>query len=146
MNIASLQKLVDRPKKRLGRGHGSGKVKTSGRGTKGQKARGTVHFGFEGGQLPLVKRMPLLRGKGRNKGRAGKAYVVQVDSLKDMEKSTTVSLANLMKYHMIPEGTTLVKLVGTGKIELAYTVEIPCSKGAKAVIEKAGGHVASQTN
>lgn len=142
--MTSLQKIVERSKKRVGRGHGSGKVKTSGRGTKGQKARGTVHFGFEGGQLPLVKRMPLLRGKGRNKGRTGKAWIVKVDGLKQLEKETTVSLANLEKYHMIPEGALKAKLVGTGKVELAYTVEIPCSRGAKAVIEKAGGHVVSQ--
>ena len=63
MKPLELQKLVKRSKKRLGRGHGSGKVKTSGRGTKGQRARGKIRLGFEGGQLSIIKRLPLLRGK-----------------------------------------------------------------------------------
>ena len=67
MKLESLPKITQKRRKRLGRGFGSGKGKTAGRGTKGQKAREKVKFGFEGGQLPLTKRLPLRRGKGRNK-------------------------------------------------------------------------------
>lgn len=77
MNLSQLPKIVHRSKKRIGRGHGSGKVKTAGRGSKGQKARGKIPAGFEGGQLPLIKRLPLLRGKGKNisrKPHKDKAY------------------------------------------------------------------------
>ena len=67
MNLNQLPKIKKTSKKRLGQGHGSGKVKTSGRGTKGQKARNKVPMYFEGGALPLIKRLPYRRGKGRNK-------------------------------------------------------------------------------
>ena len=76
MKLSNLHPIVRRPKKRIGRGHGSGKVKTSGRGTKGQKARDSVPLGFEGGQLSLIKRLPLLRGKGRNASMKVKAFAV----------------------------------------------------------------------
>ncbi|MBI3559317.1 50S ribosomal protein L15, partial [Candidatus Gottesmanbacteria bacterium] len=60
---------MDRPKKRLGRGHGSGKVKTTGRGTKGQKARENIGLKFAGSSLQAswLKRLPLVRGKGKNR-------------------------------------------------------------------------------
>lgn len=88
MNIHSLPKIVKRSKKRLGRGHGSGKVKTSGRGTKGQKARGKLPLGFEGGQTPLVKRLPYLRGKGRNKPRKRRVDLPHYISQDKREKET----------------------------------------------------------
>ena len=81
MKLSQLPRTVSRPKKRLGRGHGSGKVKTSGRGTKGQKARGHMPIGFEGGQLPLIKRLPLLRGKSKNKSHATSVYPLKVTKL-----------------------------------------------------------------
>jgi large subunit ribosomal protein L15 len=68
MNLASLVAITEKKNKRLGRGYGSGKAKTSGRGTKGQKARGKVRPGFEGGQLPLIKRLPFRRGFGNTSG------------------------------------------------------------------------------
>ena len=55
MNLSQLPRIVTKSKKRIGRGYGSGKAKTAGRGTKGQKARGKIPGGFEGGQLPLIK-------------------------------------------------------------------------------------------
>ena len=67
MKLENLTKVTDRKKKRLGQGHGSGRGKTGGRGTKGQKARGKVSLTFEGGALPLIKRLPFHRGKGKNK-------------------------------------------------------------------------------
>ncbi len=138
-----LQKIVRRPKKRLGRGHGSGKVKTSGRGTKGQKSRDGIRIGFEGGQLPLIKRLPLLRGKGRNASQSGKAVPVPVEKLNTLPVSTTVTLETLKKYHMIDMATTRVKLLGSRKVTVKLNVAVPCSKGAAAAIEKAGGSVSS---
>jgi large subunit ribosomal protein L15 len=67
MNLNNLAKITTKPKRRLGQGHGSGRVKTSGRGTKGQNARSNRSLSFEGGALPLIKRLPFRRGKGKNK-------------------------------------------------------------------------------
>ena len=69
MNLSDLHTIVKTSKKRVGRGQGSGKAKTAGRGTKGQKARGTTRPGFEGGQLPLIKRLPFRRGLGNTSHR-----------------------------------------------------------------------------
>lgn len=134
-----LLKIVQRGKKRLGRGHGSGKVKTSGRGTKGQNARGRVRIGFEGGQLPLIKRLPLLRGKGRNASQSGKAYPMNVGALNALPAGTTVTLETLRKYHMIDIAHPRVKILGSGKVSVKLIVAVPCSKSAQAAIEKAGG-------
>ena len=134
-----LMKIVQRGRKRLGRGHGSGKVKTSGRGTKGQNARGTVRIGFEGGQLPLIKRLPLTRGKGRNGSQLGKAYPVDVETLNTLAAGTTVTLETLKKYHMIDTACTRVKILGSGNVSVKLIVAVPCSKSAQAAIEKAGG-------
>jgi len=141
MNTFALSKLVKRSKKRLGRGHGSGKVKTAGRGTKGQNARDHMPLGFEGGQLSLIKRLPFLRGKDRNASQKTKAFPLSVAKLAEFPKGTTVSLATLVKYHMIDEGTKRVKVLGEGKLTNALTVTVPCSKTARQAIEKAGGTV-----
>jgi large subunit ribosomal protein L15 len=133
--------IVRRPKKRLGRGHGSGKVKTSGRGTKGQKARGTVRIGFEGGQLALIKRLPLLRGKDRNKGQKAKAYPLSVKVLNTLTDGATVTLETLKKYHMIDSGVSRVKIVGSSEVVGKFTVSVPTSASARKAIEKAGGVV-----
>lgn len=141
MNLSQLPSLVRRPKKRLGRGHGSGKVKTSGRGTKGQKARRNIPSGFEGGQSPLIKRLPLLRGKSRNQSRKPKAFPVAVGKLNTLPKGTIVSLETLKKYRMISKDISLVKLLGGGTLSAALTVKVPYSKSAKEAIIKAGGSV-----
>lgn len=141
MDLTQLQKLTRRPKKRLGRGHGSGKVKTSGRGTKGQKARGSMPAGFEGGQSPLVKRLPYLRGKGRNQSAKPKAFPVAVTKLNTLPKGTIVTLETLKKYHIIDEDVSRVKLLGGGKLTVSLTVKVACSKSARDAIEQAGGSV-----
>lgn len=141
MNLSDLPKLVSRPKKRLGRGHGSGKVKTSGRGTKGQKARGTMPPGFEGGQSPLIKRLPYLRGKGRNHSRKPKAFPVAVGKLNTLPKGTIVTLETLKKYRMIGGDVSRVKLLGGGELAVAMTVKVACSKSARETIIAAGGLV-----
>lgn len=141
MMLSNLQAIVQRPKKRIGRGHGSGKVKTGGRGTKGQKARGKIPQGFEGGQLSLIKRLPLLRGKDRNNSTKGKAFPLSIDLLNTLPPSTTVTLATLLKYHMIKKGVTRVKLLGGEGLKQKLTVSLPCSQMARSAIEKAGGTV-----
>ena len=141
MNTFNLQKIVRRPKKRLGRGHGSGKVKTSGRGTKGQRARGKIRLGFEGGQLPLIKRLPLLRGKDRNKGRSGKAFPISVDKLNNIPEGTRVTLETLVKYHMIDTAVKKVKILGGKALTVKLTVAVPVSASARKAIEKAGGEI-----
>ena len=141
--VYSFKKLVRRRQKRLGRGHGSGKVKTSGRGTKGQKSRDGIPIGFEGGQLSLIKRLPLLRGKGRNGSQSGKAYPLAVDKLNSIPEGTIVTLETLRKYHMIDTAHPRVKLLGSGKVTVKLIVAVPCSKSAAVAIEKAGGSISS---
>ncbi len=136
-----LQKLVRRRKKRLGRGHGSGKVKTSGRGTKGQKSRGTIPQGFEGGQLSIIKRLPLLRGKDRNRTRQEEVYPIRADKLNALPADTKVTLETLLKYHMIDKGVGRVKILGGKPVTVKLTVAVPASKSATKLIEKAGGVV-----
>jgi large subunit ribosomal protein L15 len=141
LSLSQLPRLVARRNKRLGRGHGSGKVKTSGRGTKGQNARGRMPQGFEGGQLPLIKRLPLLRGKGKNASRKTVVVVLPVAKLASLSHNTEVTKESLVKEHLIPEGTKRVKIVGGGSLSGALTVKVPVSKSAAAAIEKAGGKV-----
>lgn len=141
MNVNNLPKIVTKSKKRLGRGHGSGKVKTSGRGTKGQRSREKIRAGFEGGQLPIIKRLPLLRGKTRNRSRSPRAYALAIEKLVKLPAGTTVSLETLRKYHMIDGGVRRVKILGRGMLPIALTVAVPISKTARASIEKAGGKV-----
>ncbi|MBI5619430.1 50S ribosomal protein L15 [Candidatus Gottesmanbacteria bacterium] len=140
MNLSQLPKIVVISKKRLGRGHGSGKVKTSGRGTKGQKARGGMPLGFEGGQLSITKRLPFLRGKGVNTAQP-KAVAIPVSKLANLPTGTNVTIAVLKKYGIILQRNPHVKLVGTGNIKFSLTVALPCTGSAKKAIEKAGGTV-----
>ncbi len=143
MDTFRLQKIVRRPNKRLGRGHGSGKVKTSGRGTKGQRARGKIRMGFEGGQLPLIKRLPLLRGKDRNKSLSKKAFPISIDKLNKLPAGTIVTLETLLKYHMIDTAVTKVKVLGGKALTVKLTVSVPVSASARKSIEKAGGSISS---
>lgn len=133
--------IVHKPKKRIGRGHGSGKVKTAGRGQKGQKARGSVRPGFEGGQVALRHRLPYLRGKGRNHSQKAEVYGVSIQQLSRLGKTTEVSLSSLIAHGIVDKAVTKVKLIGNTPVTVAYTVQIPTSKQSKAVIEKAGGKV-----
>ncbi len=143
MDLSKLPSIVRRTKKRLGRGHGSGKVKTSGRGTKGQKARGRIPRGFEGGQLALIKRLPLLRGKGRNKSLSVKPFPVQVSALNAIPAGTKVTLETLAKYSMIDASVSRVKVLGNGTVSHTLDVQVPCSAAARKAIEKAGGTVSN---
>ena len=121
MEVHELPKTVTRSKKRLGQGHGSGRGKTSGRGTKGQKARGKINASFEGGQLPLIKRLPLKRGKDRNKSLKKKQLAVNVKYLNIFEKDAVVNLASLIKAGILDAGAVkeTVKILGDGELKVA---------------------------
>lgn len=140
--IHTLHKTVERSKKRLGRGHGSGRGKTAGRGTKGQKARGTIPPHFEGGQLSVMKRLPFLRGKQRNKSRQSKPVTITTGMLSVFEAGSAVTLASLKKLQIVNENVTEVKILSGGVLSVALKVSVPCSEGARKSIEKAGGNIA----
>ena len=144
MALNNLPKITKRSKKRLGQGHGSGKVKTSGRGTKGQHARNTVPLHFEGGALPLTKRLPYLRGKGRNKSFRPVPMVVNVKYLEVFPKDSVVDLDSLIKNRIVKESDARefgVKILGDGEIKQALIIKLPISKSAASKIEKAGGRI-----
>ncbi len=137
MHIHQLPGLVGKSKRRVGRGHGSGRVKTSGRGTKGQKARGSIAMGFEGGQSPLIKRLPYLRGKGRNASQKKRVVAVDISKLNILPAKTVVDLSALIKHHIVDKDTRDVKIIGNTKLLVSLTVTVPTSKGVKKLIEKA---------
>lgn len=140
--VHNLPSLVEKSKKRVGRGHGSGKVKTSGRGQKGQKARGSIPPHFEGGQLSILKRLPLLRGKGRNKSRHDKPEIISTTALSVFKDKSKVTLDALKKEGIVSEKAVSVKILAGKALEVALTVSVPCSASAKTMIEKAGGTLA----
>src|SRR3989344_141700 len=127
--------------KRVGRGVGSGKGgHTSGRGTKGQKARGKVPVAFEGTKTKksFIKRLPLLRGRGKFKPWGDKPVVIKLGSLADWPKGTPVTTDNLVKRGWLKEAGQ-VKILGEGQIKQALQVEVKVSRSARKKIEAAGG-------
>jgi large subunit ribosomal protein L15 len=128
-------------RKRIGRGPGSGTGKTSGKGQKGQKARsgGNLPLAFEGGQMPLVQRLPK---RGFHNRFATRLAEVNVGSLSKFEAGSTVGLAQLIEARLVKQPGDGVKLLGNGEIDRALTVQVTrISKAARAKIEAAGGTV-----
>lgn len=143
MNLENLAKTTERRKKRLGQGHGSGRGKTAGRGTKGQKARNKIPIDFEGGALPLIKRLPFMRGKGKNKA-FGKRIVVNLKTLSLVfKKDSIVDLETLIKNKIVKEDAKMygVKILGDGEILFPVTIRLPISKRAALKVEKIGGKI-----
>lgn len=144
--MADLPKIVDKKKKRKGRGYGSGKGgHTVGRGQKGQKSRRSIGILFEGMKVKksLIKRLPQLRGKDKNKGRP-KPMIINLSDLKDWPANTKINIENLIKKGIVDGAKAKklgVKILGNGKIEKGLTVEVEVSKLAAKKIEKAGGKV-----
>jgi large subunit ribosomal protein L15 len=127
-----------RPRRRVGRGIGGKGGKTAGRGTKGQGARDTIPMGFEGGQLPLMQRIPKLRGF-KNPFRV-EYTPVNVGALQPVE-GDTLDLAALVAAGLVRKGA-LVKLLGGGELTRAVQVEAHAfSKSAEAAITAAGGSI-----
>jgi len=143
MELSNLPKTTQTRLRRLGQGHGSGRGKTGGRGTKGQKARNSVLISFEGGALPLVKRIPFLRGRGRNPRVSVGQAEIKVEELNKLRSGTSVDLDTLIKEGIIKEKTKNygVKIIGTGDLKVSLKVLVPVTKGARKQIEKAGGNV-----
>ncbi|MGA9598480.1 MAG: 50S ribosomal protein L15 [Acidimicrobiia bacterium] len=122
---------------RVGRGEAGRRGKTAGRGTKGQKARSKVRPGFEGGQMPMQRRMPKLKGfKSRNKD----VYaVVNVDRLNVFDSGATVTPDDLRERGLAKK-RGLIKILGEGEIDRALTVHAHSfSLGAVEKIKAAGG-------
>ena len=125
---------------RVGRGASAGQGKTCGRGVKGQRARkGGYHkIGFEGGQMPLQRRLPKIGFKSAIK--ASRAELT-LDDLMRVEGGE-VTLAALIGASLVPEYTERVKIILSGKVSKAYVVKdkaITATKGAKSAVESAGG-------
>ena len=130
-------------RKRVGRGCGSGMGKTSCKGQKGQQSRkGHKHkLVFEGGQMPLMRRLPK---RGFNNARFNvKALGVNVSDLeKCFEAGAEVTVETLAKAGFADNKKPLIKVLGNGELTKKLTVKVPCSAAAKEKIEKAGGTVA----
>ncbi len=130
-----------KPKKRLGRGHGTGHGKTSGRGHKGYKARSGsgVKPGFEGGQMPIQRRLPK---RGFNNVFRNEYAIVNVRDLQKMRSGSRVNRESLLKHGLISAADTQVKILGDGELTKKFTVEVDkVSKSAQQKIESAGGSV-----
>jgi len=129
-------------RKRIGRGHGSGQGTTAGKGTKGQKARsgGGVPPYFEGGQLPLMKRLPYRRGF-RNPFRVH-FTVVNVGQLASLAADSEITIASLVEMGLIRKGEGPIKLLGDGELSVALRVSVDRVTGqAREKVEAAGGSV-----
>ena len=144
MNILSNNTKVKRPKKRLGRGIGSGKGKTSGRGVKGQKSRSGVAIkSFEGGQMPLYRRLPKRGFNPINKKKIAKINLDQLQEFVDRKKidpSNLINLESLKKNNIINKSYLKFKVLGNGKLTSKIDIEVDYSSiSAKEKIENLGG-------
>jgi len=126
--------------KRVGRGIGCGQGKTCGRGHKGQKSRGgsMPKVGFEGGQMPLQRRLPKV---GFNSRMAKYSAEVRLGEIQKLGQDT-VNLAALIEANIVPAFTKKAKVIASGEITSAVTLQgVKATKGALAAIEAAGGKV-----
>ena len=146
MKLNTLKSRWSKNKKRLGRGIGSTKGKTSGRGHKGQKSRSGVAIkSFEGGQMPLYRRLPK-RGfksiKSKNIALINLSKIQDIINKKKILLSTIINLQNLQKLNVINSKYRKLKLLGSGDLKNKFDFEVNfISKSAKEKIEKFGGKV-----
>lgn len=143
MKLHQLIKIKTKSKKRLGRGIGSGRGKTAGRGTKGQKARGKIPAAAVGGGLVFYKKLPFRRGL-KNKRLFPKVVGVNLNKLNIYRNKETVDLESLISKKLISERETKkggIKILSSGELKVALTVKVPTSQNAKEAIEKKGGKV-----
>ena len=126
--------------KRVGRGIGSGSGKTSGRGHKGQKARsGGYHkVGFEGGQMPIQRRLPKIGFRSRKSLQTAEIRLSELNVV----EGDTVDMLSLRAARLITENILYVKIFQSGEVNKAVTIKgLRVSKGARAAIEAAGGKI-----
>ena len=127
-------------KKRVGRGDGSGHGTTSGRGTKGQLSRsgGKTRIGFEGGQMPLQRRIPYLKGFKNLRKRV--FNIINVGDLENFKEGTTIDYKVLSDKGLIMKKEAPLKVLGNGELSKKLTVKANAFSGsASEKIEKAGG-------
>ena len=149
MKLNSLNSKRTKTKKRLGRGIASGKGKTSGRGHKGQKARSGVAIkSFEGGQMPLYRRLPKRGFKSLNSQAKKTVAIVNLSKIQNILEKNKILLNNklnlsaLQKSHAINKKFSKLKLLGSGDIKEKFDIETNfISSSAKEKIEKLGGKV-----
>jgi large subunit ribosomal protein L15 len=137
----SPKKGAKRERKRVGRGQGSGRGKTATRGHKGAKSRSGygTRPGFEGGQMPLQRRLPK---RGFNNIFRKEYAIIQIQDLEVFESGSRVDREALVKAGLIEKRATLVKVLGNGELSNSLTVVVDkVSEGAKKKIEAAGGTV-----
>ena len=147
MELNKLSSKTIKPKKRLGRGIGSSKGKTCGRGHKGQKSRSGVAIkSFEGGQMPLYRRLPK-RGFNSLSNKKDLAIInlSRIQEIITKQKdilNNKINLASLQKSKLINKKHKKLKLLGTGELKQKFDIELnSISKSAKEKIEKLGGKV-----
>jgi large subunit ribosomal protein L15 len=132
-------KGAKQPRKRIGRGYGSGQGTYAGRGRKGQQSRGKVRAGFEGGQIPLVRRLPHLRGF-KNPFRTEFQALNLRDLANHFEAGANVDAEALVAAGLLQDVNEPYKVLGTGELTHALTVSAPrLSQSAKDAITAAGG-------
>ena len=146
MKLNSLDVKIKKNKKRLGRGIGSSKGKTSGRGHKGQKSRSGVAIkSFEGGQMPLYRRLPKRGFNPIKKIKIGKINLGKIQFFieqKKINKSDKISLDLLKKLKIINKNSNKLKILGSGEVKEKINVETDLlSKSAKLKLEKIGAAV-----
>ena len=137
-NLNPAEGSVQNDNFRRGRGHGSGNGKTAGKGHKGQKARsGAPRIGFEGGQMPLYRRIPKRGFTNRN---TKEIVGINVSALERFEDGAVVTVETLVEAGVVKNPRDGVKILGGGELTKKLTVKVDAySEGAKAKIEAVGG-------
>ena len=139
LNTLTPAKGAKKEPKRVGRGHSAGQGKTCGRGQKGQHARagGYTKVGFEGGQMPLQRRLPKVGFTSRRTG----SVELRLHELA-IPDAAVIDMEALRKARLIPARAQSVKVIASGKLEKAVNVKgLKLTKGARAAIEAAGGSI-----
>ena len=145
ITLNTTNKVINK-KMRVGRGIGSGKGKTSGRGVKGQKSRSGVAIkSFEGGQMPLYRRLPKRGFNSINKIKVAKINLEKIQTFidkKTINSSDTIDFKLLKKLKIINKNSQKLKILGTGEIKVKINIEADLiSKSAKEKLEKIGGSI-----
>ncbi len=140
LNVLSPGQGAKKVAKRLGRGHSAGQGKTCGRGQKGQKSRsGGYHkVGFEGGQMPLQRRLPKVGFRSRMARLTAELRLHELD----IPTAEVIDIDVLKSMNLVPAFVTKVKVILSGKVTKAVKLRgLAVTKGARAEIEKAGGSI-----
>ena len=146
MTTLNTTSQIKKKKIRVGRGIGSGKGKTSGRGIKGQKSRSGVAIkSFEGGQMPLYRRLPKRGFNPIKKVKIAKINIEKLQTLiekKKLKADEKIDLKNLIKKNILNKSYKKIKILGTGNINIKLDIEADfSSKSAREKIEKLGGKI-----